>query len=91
MATMEAALFEVVETLDLYISRTTTLGTKNYPGNAHWHFKRTADEAGCLDATYWPEGHVFWVSMRNYEPAWVHEVEAQMHRALAERFPTSAS
>jgi len=71
---MESVVLEAATDLGMYFSRITVLGTKRYPGNRHWHLKRDAREKGCLDITYWPKGPLLWVSMRHYEPAWVHEL-----------------
>ena len=69
---MEAVLAELADDLGLHLSHTTTLGSKQYPGNRHWHLKQNPKTPGCLDVTYWPAGPLMWISMRNYEPAWVH-------------------
>jgi hypothetical protein len=70
---MEAALDEVAATMSLRISHITRLGTKRYPGNRHWHLKQEAGTTGCLDVTYWPQAPLLWISIRNHEPAWVHD------------------
>ena len=82
---MEAALAEVAATMDLHISHITQLGTKRYPGNRHWHLKHDGEATGCLDLTYWPEAPLLWVSIRNYEPAWVHADGERIVPALASR------
>ena len=61
----------------------TTLGAKRYPGNRHWHLKQQSRAKGCLDVTYWPGGPLMWISMRNYEPAWVHRAGPQLRSALS--------
>jgi len=42
----------------------TTLSRKKYPGNRHWHFKEATKSKGCLDVTFWPEGSLFWITVR---------------------------
>ncbi len=69
---MEEVLTNVGTDLGLVISHITTLGGKKYPGNRHWHFKQDLKSKGCLDVTYWPNGPLFWITIRNYEPDWVH-------------------
>lgn len=80
---MEAVLAELAEDLGLYLSHTTTLGAKRYPGNRHWHLKQKPKSPGCLDITYWPAGPLMWISMRNYEPAWVHQAGQELGVALS--------
>ncbi len=82
---MEAVLSELATALGMHISHITTLGTKRYPGNRHWHFKLDRSARGCLDVTYWPEGRAMWISMRNYEPDWVHELGPQLGADLERR------
>lgn len=83
---MEDHLGHVGKNLGMYISHTTVLGRKRYPGNRHWHFKQHPKKPGCLDVTYWPSGELFWISMRNYEPKWVHvlgpELRDEMEKEL---------
>lgn len=79
---MESALVKAGKDLGLQISHITTLGTKRYPGNRHWHLKRSPTESGCLDVTYWPAGQLMWISIRNYEPAWVHELGRELGPSL---------
>ncbi len=79
---MEAMLEEVAADMGLYFSHITTLGTKRYPGNRHWHLKQNPKTSGCLDVTYWPRGALMWISMRKYEPAWVHEAGRALGPAL---------
>lgn len=79
---MEERLREVSEDMGMYISHTTVLGRKRYPGNRHWHFKQHPKEPGCLDVTYWPQGALMWISVRNYEPSWVHEVGVELQDRL---------
>ena len=69
---MEAVLFSAANSLSLVLSHVTTLSRKKYPGNRHWHFKQELKSKGCLDVTYWPDGSLFWITIRNYEPDWVH-------------------
>lgn len=69
----ERILTDVGNDLELVISHITTLSCKKYPGNRHWHFKETTKSKGCLDVTFWPEGSLFWITIRNYEPDWVHK------------------
>ena len=82
---MEATLAEVATDLGLYISHITTLGTKRYPGNRHWHLKQHPRTRGCLDVTYWPGSPVMWISMRRNEPGWVHESGCRLGRELERR------
>ena len=82
---MEAVLDEVASAHGLRLSHVTTLGRKRYPGNRHWHFTRDPPTGGCLDVTYWPAGPLMWISMRNIEPAWVHEAGRQLGPALEAR------
>jgi hypothetical protein len=82
---MQTALTEVASEQGLYLSHITTLGTKRYPGNRHWHLKRRPGEPGCLDVTYWPAGPLMWVSIRNYEPQWVHDAGQWLVPAMETR------
>jgi len=79
---MEVVLTEVATELGLYVSHTTVLGRVKYPGNRHWHLKRTPDTPGCLDLTYWPQGELLWISIRNNEPGWVHDSGQRLEPAL---------
>ncbi len=79
---METALVEVAADHGMYISHVTTLGRRRYPGNRHWHLKRDPGESGCLDVTYWPDGPLMWISIRNSEPAWVHDAGQHLGPAL---------
>ena len=79
---METVLTEVATEMGLYVSHITVLGRVRYPGNRHWHLKRTPDTPGCLDLTYWPQGELFWISIRNYEPGWVHDAGQRLKPAL---------
>ena len=83
---MESVLLEVVMSLGLYFSRITILGARRYPGNRHWHMKQDPRKTGCLDVTYWPSGPLMWISMRHYEPEWVHEAGRRLRSELEERF-----
>lgn len=85
---MEAVLGQAMKGLGLDFSRVTTLGTIRFPGNRHWHLKQNPRERGCLDVTYWPAGPLLWISIRHYEPAWVHELGAQLGPALERRLGT---
>jgi hypothetical protein len=84
---MESVLGDVATDLGLHFSHITVLGTRRYPRNRHWHLKQDPRTKGCLDVTYWPEGSLMWISMRNYEPEWVHKsgrqlgAELQLHLA----------
>ena len=82
---MEAVLLDAATELGMSFSHITKLGTKRYPGNRHWHLKRSRDEPGCLDVTYWPAGPLLWVSIRQYEPGWVHDLGRRLVPALASR------
>ena len=81
---MERALDEVASAHGLYLSHVTTLGQKRYPGNRHWHLKQDPKTNGCLDVTYWPSGALMWISIRNNEPAWVHEAGQRLRPAVEE-------
>ena len=70
---MESVLAETASDIGLQFSHVTTLGARRYPGNRHWHLKQNPRERGCLDVTYWPSGPLMWITIRHYEPAWVHE------------------
>ncbi len=70
---MEEVLTNAGDDLDLDISHITTLSRKKYPGNRHWHFKEASKSKGCLDVTFWPKGSILWITIRNYEPDWVHK------------------
>ena len=87
---MESILGEAAKELGMEISHITTLGTKRYPGNRHWHLKRTPKERGCLDVTYWPAGQLMWISIRHYEPAWVHELGQELVPVLERLLPTAS-
>ena len=84
---MEKLLTEVGSSLGLVISHITTLSRKKYPNNRHWHFKRDLKSKGCLDVTYWPDGPLFWITIRNYEPEWVHTSGRDMAASLKEQLP----
>lgn len=83
--TMEAVLADVGMELGLILSHITTLSRKKYPNNRHWHFKEDLRAKGCLDVTYWPDGPLFWITMRNYEPDWVHQSGQNLAAMLGER------
>jgi len=70
---MEKVLTNAGNDLEMVISHITTLSRKKYPGNRHWHFKEATKSKGCLDVTFWPEGPLFWITIRHYEPDWVHK------------------
>ncbi len=82
---MESILLETATDLGMYFSRITVLGTRQYPGNRHWHLKQDPRTKGCLDVTYWPAGSSMWISMRNYEPEWVHESGYRLRDQLQRR------
>ena len=82
---MEDYLRDVSSDMGMYISHITVLGSKRYPGNRHWHFKQSPKEPGCLDVTYWPDGSLLWVSMRNYEPKWVHDAGVELKDRMEKR------
>lgn len=82
---MESVLAVAAAGFDLEISHVTVLGRKRYPGNRHWHLKQLDGTTGCLDVTYWPAGALMWISMRDYEPAWVHEVGRRLGPRLEAR------
>lgn len=85
---MEEILTEVGRELGLTMSHITRLSRKKYPNNRHWHFKEDLKARGCLDVTYWPDGPLFWITIRNYEPDWVHRkgqsLADQLHAKLAD-------
>lgn len=80
---MEDVLRDAASAQGMYISHVTKLGAKRYPGNRHWHLKQDPATTGCLDVTYWPAGPLMWISMRNYEPAWVHDAGRRLAPALS--------
>ncbi len=82
---MEAILADVGMELGLNLSHITTLSRKKYPNNRHWHFKEDLKTKGCLDVTYWPEGSLFWITIRNYEPEWVHRSGRELAAILEKR------
>lgn len=82
---METVLAHVASEHHLHLSHITTLGQKRYPGNRHWHLKQDSGGTGCLDVTYWPSGPLMWISMRNYEPPWVHDEGRWLGPALEAR------
>ena len=86
---MEVTLISVAETMGLAISKITRLGAVRYPGNRHWHLKRSPTERGCLDVTYWPDGPSMWVTMRNSEPDWVHDLGRGLAAAVQDRLQHS--
>lgn len=88
---MESVLLETATDLGMYFSRITVLGTRQYPGNRHWHLKQDPRTTGCLDVTYWPSGPSMWISMRNHEPDWVHESGRRLGSALERRSAASAA
>ncbi|WP_299783827.1 hypothetical protein [uncultured Roseobacter sp.] len=81
---MEVVLANVSAELGLTLSHITTLSRNKYPNNRHWHFKEDLKAKGCLDVTYWLEGALFWITIRNYEPDWVHQSGKKM-AALVEK------
>ncbi|GAB5448876.1 hypothetical protein [Gymnodinialimonas sp.] len=82
---MEAVLIDVGKGLGLILTHITTLSRKKYPNNRHWHFKQDLKTKGCLDVTYWPQGALFWITIRNYEPEWVHKAGEEMAARMEER------
>ena len=87
---MESVLADAAADLGMAFSHITRLGTKRYPGNRHWHLKRSPDERGCLDVTYWPEGHAMWVTIRHSEPEWVHDGGRALKPAIEHRLTASS-
>ena len=60
------------------------------PGGTHWHFTRP-DQAGTLEATWWPAGPRLWLKMHpRRRAAWV-EPTAERLRASLERELARAS
>lgn len=84
---MEQHLLTVANALALTLTHVTTLSRKKYPGNRHWHFKQDPRAKGCLDVTYWPDGPLFWITARNYEPAWVHDMAGRMSTLMQQHLP----
>lgn len=87
---MEAVWSDVGKDLGLILSHITTLSRKKYPNNRHWHFKEDLKTRGCLDVTYWPEGPLFWITIRNYEPDWVHQAGRKMATLVGERLAANS-
>ena len=87
---MEKILLQTTSDLSLVQSHVTTLSQKKYPGNRHWHFKEDLKENGCLDVTYWPAGPALWITIRNYEPNWVHQAGESLAKKLTPRVRTSS-
>ncbi len=69
----------------LFISHIGGYSRTKYPGAVHWHFKRDKKEKGVLDATYWADGPLFWLTLRNNEPQWVHDAAPRLQDAVAAR------
>ena len=88
---MEPVLAETASDIGLQFSHITTLGAQRYPGNRHWHLKQNPRERGCLDVTYWPSGPLMWITIRHYEPAWVHEAGQLLALELEARFTRGES
>ena len=82
---MEEVLTNAGVDLGLAISHITTLGRKKYPGNRHWHLKDNTKSKGCLDVTYWPSGRLLWITIRDYEPDWVHKAGRELAVSLNNR------
>jgi|GEM_PF-943753 len=58
----------------LYISHIGGYSRSKYPNSVHWHFKRSPQETGLLDATFWDVKSLLWLMIRHREPAWVHDL-----------------
>ncbi|MFY0660725.1 MAG: hypothetical protein JXR15_09550 [Shimia sp.] len=82
---MEEVLSGAASALGLTMSHITTLSRKKYPNNRHWHFKEDLKAKGCLDVTYWPAGPLFWITIRNFEPDWVHRSGERLASLMEER------
>lgn len=67
----------------LTISHIGSYSRKKYPNSVHWHFKRSKDEKGLIDATYWDVGSLLWLMIRYREPAWVHKAAPILQAAMA--------
>ncbi len=80
------AVEEVAVELGIYVSHIGSYSRKKYPNSIHWHFKESAKEVGCLDATFWEEGNEFWIVVRNREPNWVAKRATQMQKRLNKKF-----
>lgn len=87
---MEALLRRQAASNGLVISHVTVLGRKRFPGNRHWHLKQDLKQTGCLDLTYWPDGPLMWVTIRNSEPDWVHVVGRQLATNLGSELAADA-
>lgn len=82
---MEEVLVDVGASLGLTMSHVTTLSQRKYPNNRHWHFKEDLKGKGCLDVTYWPDGALLWITIRHYEPEWVHRSGQKMAAIVEKR------
>lgn len=61
----------------------TVFELKSYPGALHWHF-RQKQEAGTLEATWWPRKRRFWLSLHaNRTAQWQAEAIVKFQH----RFP----
>jgi len=67
----------------LTISHIGSYSRKKYPNSVHWHFKRSKQENGLIDATYWDVRSLLWLMIRHREPAWVHEMAPILQAAMA--------
>ncbi|WP_018467659.1 hypothetical protein [Calidithermus timidus] len=56
-----AAVEQAARELGLTITLRTTLA--QYPGSTHWHFKQGRTR-GIVEATYWPQQHRLWLSIK---------------------------
>lgn len=70
------------ESAGLYISHIGGYSRTKYPNSVHWHFKRSPDENGLLDATFWDVKSMFWLMIRHREPQWVKDMVPKFLRAL---------
>ena len=82
---MEQQLEAAGTSLGLVLTHITTLSKKKYPGNRHWHFKEAPKTRGTLDITYWPDGPLLWITVRNLEPEWVHSAGDALAEAMNAR------
>lgn len=70
------------ESAGLYISHIGGYSRTKFPNSVHWHFKRDPKEPGVMDATFWDVKSLFWLMIRNREPAWVHDKVPELLAAL---------
>lgn len=79
---MRKVIARAAESAGLYISHIGGYSRTKYPNSVHWHFKRDAQEAGLLDATFWDVKSLFWLMIRHREPQWVKDKVPVLLRAI---------